>query len=207
MTVGDLPAIEERARSRKPHTADLHPVMRAAVAMVVAPDGDDLAALLIERAKHPLDPWSGHMAFPGGRHDATDPSLERTAIRETLEEVGIDLVRDGRFVARLDELQAQARGRDLDMVISPFLFFLDRARDTTPDATEVADTLWIPLRAFRDERYRGTTHFSRDGFGMDFPAILYGGKTIWGLTYRILCGFLEIVDGIGTAEPVGQGAD
>ena len=82
MTVGDLPLIEERARMHQPQTADLHPVMRAAVAMVVAPDGDDLAALLIERAKHPLDPWSGHMAFPGGRHDATDPSLERTAIRE-----------------------------------------------------------------------------------------------------------------------------
>jgi 8-oxo-dGTP pyrophosphatase MutT (NUDIX family) len=205
MTVADLPLIEERARSHQPFTSDLEPVMRAAVAMVVAPDGDDLAALLIERAQHPLDPWSGHMAFPGGRHDATDPSLERTAIRETLEEVGIDLVRDGRFVARLDELQAQARGRNLDMVISPFLFFLDRQRETTPDHTEVADTLWIPLRVFRDEQYRGTTHFSRDGFGMDFPAFLYQGKTIWGLTYRILSGFLELVRDVGGNAVSGAG--
>jgi 8-oxo-dGTP pyrophosphatase MutT (NUDIX family) len=203
MTVADLPLIEERTRSHEPFTSNLEPVMRAAVAMVVAPDGDDLAALLIERAQHPLDPWSGHMAFPGGRHDATDASLERTAIRETLEEVGIDLVRHGRFVAKLDELQAQARGRNLDMVISPFLFFLDRTRETTPDHTEVADTVWVPLRVFRDERHRGTTHFSRDGFGMDFPAFLYQGKTIWGLTYRILCGFLELVRGVGEGATAG----
>ena len=207
MRIDDLPLIEERARTHRPYTAELKPVMRAAVAMVVAPDGEDLAALLIERAEHPLDPWSGHMAFPGGRHDATDPSLERTAIRETLEEVGIDLVRHGRFVARLDELQAQARGRNLDMVISPFLFFLDRARETTPDRTEVADTLWVPLRVFRDERFKGTTHFSRDGFGMDFPAFLYRGKTIWGLTYRILCGFLELVHGVGEDATAESGAD
>lgn len=207
MTVDDLPLIEERARMHRPFVADLQPVMRAAVAMVVAPDGDDLAALLIERAQHPLDPWSGHMAFPGGRHDATDPSLERTAIRETLEEVGIDLVRHGRFVARLDELQAQARGRNLDMVISPFLFFLDRTRETTPDHTEVAGTLWVPLRVFRDERYKGTTHFSRDGFGMDFPAFLYEGKTIWGLTYRILSGFLELVRGVGERDTAAAGPD
>lgn len=207
MTPSDLPLIEERARSRTPYVADLDPVMRAAVAVVLAADGGDLAALLIERAQHPLDPWSGHMAFPGGRHDATDASLERTAIRETLEEVGIDLVRHGRLVARLDEIQAQARGRNLDMVISPFLFFLDEARPTTPDRSEVADTLWVPLRVFRDERYRGTTHFSRDGFGMDFPAFLYQGKTIWGLTYRILCGFLETVAGVGERTgAVGQGA-
>jgi 8-oxo-dGTP pyrophosphatase MutT (NUDIX family) len=193
MSPADLVRIEQRARSRKAYRSELDPVMRAAVALVVAPDGDDLATLLIERAQHPLDPWSGHMAFPGGRHDATDPTLERTAIRETLEEVGIDLIRDGRFVAPLDEIRAQARGRDLDMVISPFLFFLDATLPPTPDTSEVADALWVPLRVFGDERYKGTTHFSRDGFGMDFPAFLYRGKTIWGLTYRILCGFLEAV--------------
>jgi len=208
MSRDDLTRIEECCRRKKPFTADLDPVMRAAVALVIAPDGDDLAALLIERAQHPLDPWSGHMAFPGGRHDATDPTLERTAIRETLEEVGIDLVRDGRFVARLDELQAQARGRDLDMVISPFLFFLDRALPTTPDASEVADTLWVPLSVFDDERYKGTTHFSRDGFGMDFPAFCYRGKTIWGLTYRILCGFLEsIADAGDSPRAAGSSLD
>ncbi|HEY8516576.1 MAG TPA: CoA pyrophosphatase [Candidatus Binatia bacterium] len=204
MTPRDLPLIEERIRNRKPRVVDLDPVMRAAVAMVIAPSDGELWTLMIERAKHPLDPWSGHMAFPGGRHDATDASLERTAIRETREEVGIDLVRDGRLIAPLDEIQAQARGRDLDMVITPFVFFLDEVRPPTPDTSEVADALWVPMRIFRDDRYKGSTHLSRDGFEADFPAFLYRGKTVWGLTYRILCGFLEVLDGVGV-EPHAPG--
>jgi len=197
MTPADLPIVEERLRLRPATKADIQPVMRAAVAMVLAPDGGDVSVLLIERAQHPLDPWSGHMAFPGGRHDATDATLERTAIRETLEEVGIDLGHHGRLVAPLDELRAQARGRDLSMVISPFVFFLDRARETRIDESEVADALWIPLRALRDDRHRGTTHVARDGYDAHFPAFLYAGKTVWGLTFRILTGFLELMDGIG----------
>lgn len=197
MTPDDLPAIEERLRRRTPRTADIDPVMRAAVAMVLAPDDRDVSVLLIERAQHPLDPWSGHMAFPGGRHDPEDATLERTAIRETLEEVGVDLVRHGRLVAPLDELQAQARGRDLSMVITPFVFFLDWPRPTRIDTSEVAGALWVPLRALRDKRNHGSTHIARDGYDADFPAFLYGGKTVWGLTYRILTGFLEVVDGIG----------
>jgi len=197
MSPQDLPTIEQRLRDREPRVVRLEPVMRAAVAMVLAPAGDDLWTLMIERAQHPLDPWSGHMAFPGGRHDATDASLERTAIRETREEVGIDLVRDGRMIAPLDEIQAQARGRNLDMVITPFLFFLDEKLPPTPDTSEVADAIWVPMRVFRDERYKGSTHLSRDGFEADFPAVLYEGKTVWGLTYRILCGFLESMDGVG----------
>lgn len=204
MSPSDLKRIEQRVRSREASVADLEPVMRAAVAVVIAPEDDRLSVLMIERAQHPLDPWSGHMAFPGGRHDAEDPTLERTAIRETLEEVGIDLVHHGRFVAPLDEIQAQARGRNLDMVISPFLFFLDSARPTTPDTSEVADALWIPLSVFADPRYRGTTHFSRDGFGADFPAFLYEGKTIWGLTYRILTAFLETVADGGATVAEGD---
>ena len=63
------------------------------------------------------------------------------------------------------------------------------------------------LRVFRDERYKGTTHFSRDGFGMDFPAFLYEGRTIWGLTYRMICGFLEMMRGVGEPDASGARSD
>jgi 8-oxo-dGTP pyrophosphatase MutT (NUDIX family) len=168
--------------------------MRAAVAMVLAPAEGDVQVLLIKRAEHPLDPWSGHMAFPGGRHDATDPTLLATAVRETHEEVGIDLRAHGRLVSRLDEIQASARGRDLSMIITPFLFMLDSPREPTLDEREVASALWIPMRIFRDARFHGTTSISRDGFNADFPAFLYQGNTVWGLTYRIIRGFLDAAD-------------
>ncbi|NNL85157.1 MAG: NUDIX domain-containing protein, partial [Myxococcales bacterium] len=47
--------------------------------------------LFIERARHPDDPWSGHMALPGGRLDPVDASLRAAAERETREEVGVEL--------------------------------------------------------------------------------------------------------------------
>jgi ADP-ribose pyrophosphatase YjhB (NUDIX family) len=192
MSPADLALIEERARSHKAYRSELDAVMRAAVALVIAPDGDDLAALLIERAQHPLDPWSGHMAFPGGRHDAADPSLERTAIRETLEEVGIDLIRDSRFVAPLDEIRAQARSRDLDMVISPFLFF-DRAagharrRGRRRAVGACACSATSATRARRTSSRRSARTFP--------PSCTAARRS--GADLPILCGFLDVVADFG----------
>src|SRR5262249_47259905 len=162
-----------------------------AVAMVLAPSADELQLLLIKRAEHPLDPWSGHMAFPGGRHDAADADLTRTAIRETAEEVGIDLAREGELGTRLDDLQGTGQGRNLDMVISPFLFQVDRPLPTRIDRTEVADALWIPMQVFRDDRFHGTISFTRDGYQAEYPAFVYGDHKVWGLTYRMIRGFLD----------------
>jgi 8-oxo-dGTP pyrophosphatase MutT (NUDIX family) len=186
-----LPLIKQKVRERTPVGAEIDPLMRAAVAMVLAPAERDLHVLLIKRAEHPLDPWSGHMAFPGGRHDATDRNLQHTAVRETLEEVGIDLGTHGELVGPLDDVQAMANGHHLSMVITPFLFALDEVRTGPIDTREVASVVWVPLRALRDESFHGTTSVTRHGFTGEFPAFLYQGHTVWGLTYRILRGFLE----------------
>ncbi|HEX9187840.1 MAG TPA: NUDIX domain-containing protein, partial [Vicinamibacteria bacterium] len=89
---------------------------RAAVALVLrdgVPAGPEL--LVIRRAEHEQDPWSGHMGFPGGRAEPSDPSPEATAVRETLEETGLDLARDGSRLGALDEMKALARGRPVDL--------------------------------------------------------------------------------------------
>jgi 8-oxo-dGTP pyrophosphatase MutT (NUDIX family) len=181
-------------RGRPPVTVGHEPEARAAVAMVLAPADDELRILLIKRAEHPHDPWSGHMAFPGGRHDPADADLASTAIRETGEEVGIDLARHGELIARLDDVQAVAVGRHVDLVISPFLFSLERPLPTRIDRSEVADALWVPMRVFRDEGHRGTVCVARGDFKADFPAFVYRGYEVWGLTYRMLCGFFETID-------------
>jgi 8-oxo-dGTP pyrophosphatase MutT (NUDIX family) len=186
-----LREISQRMRQRSPQIVGLEPGSRAAVAMVLAPEEDDLRVLLIKRAEHPADPWSGHMALPGGRHDAGDGDLAETAIRETAEEVGIDLATHGQLISRLDDLQATARGRNLDMVITPFLFTLDRPHPTVPDRSEVAATLWVPMRVFEEKAYHGEISFERDGMRADYPAFLYEGHKVWGLTYRIIRGFVD----------------
>jgi 8-oxo-dGTP pyrophosphatase MutT (NUDIX family) len=206
MSPADLSEILSRLRDRSPTVAPHEPRSRAAVAVVIAPGEDDAQILLIKRAEHPLDPWSGHMAFPGGRHDATDVDLARTAIRETAEEVGIDLDRDGELVVRLDDLQAVAQGRNLDMVISPFLFQVDRPLPTSIDLSEVADALWIPMQTFSDERFHGRIEFTRDGHRMDYPAFVYREHKVWGLTYRMIRGFLDVIELVRGESSAGSRA-
>lgn len=191
MAIELLNSIGERLRERDPQTVDLERARRAAVALTLAPANGDLSVLLIRRAESEGDPWSGHMAFPGGHRDPGDETLAHTAIRETREEVGIDLASHGRLVSRLDDVQAHARGHALDMVVTPFLFALDAPRTPTIDRTEVAAALWIPLNVFRDERFHGTTPVERGDFRADFPAFLYEGNTVWGMTYRMMREFLR----------------
>ena len=65
----------------------------AAVALIVdtARSTQDPDIVFIERAAHEGDPWSGHVAFPGGRCESEDDGPSATAVRETREEIGIDL--------------------------------------------------------------------------------------------------------------------
>jgi len=191
MPIELLHSIGERLRGRDPHVVQRDEARRAAVAMILAPGGGELNVLLIRRAEHEGDPWSGHMAFPGGHRDRDDATLVDTAIRETREEVGIDLGRRGELVSRLDDVQAHARGADLDMVVTPYLFALDRTRPTSIDRSEVAEATWFPLRVFRDERFHGTTPISRGDVRFDFPAFLYEGNAVWGMTYRMIRDFLR----------------
>ena len=78
-------------------------ITQAAVAAILRPNvgiaGYDI--LFIRRAEYEGDPWSGHMALPGGRVDPQDRDEEAAAIREVHEEVGIDLRAQGRLLGRL----------------------------------------------------------------------------------------------------------
>ena len=78
------------------------------------------------------------MAFPGGRHESDDPSLLATAIRETQEEVGLDLRAAADHIGQLDDLQAIARGKPQETVIRPFVFEVHRDAPILADEREVA---------------------------------------------------------------------
>jgi 8-oxo-dGTP pyrophosphatase MutT (NUDIX family) len=96
--------IDRRLASRTAVDALVEPGMRLAAVAAVLRVTHEPELLFIKRADAPGDPWSGHMAFPGGRHDAVDASLAETAVRETREETAIDIVASGRLVGRLDDL-------------------------------------------------------------------------------------------------------
>ena len=118
-----LRRIRHKLANHQPAPPPVKASTRAAVALLLQPQVDDLQMLFIHRAHHPQDPWSGHMAFPGGRKDPEDVDLRTTIHRETKEEVGIDLNRHGEYLGRMAELQAMARGRPISMTVAPFVYF------------------------------------------------------------------------------------
>jgi 8-oxo-dGTP pyrophosphatase MutT (NUDIX family) len=161
---------------------------RAAVAVVIAAGdlGDDL--LLVRRATYPGDPWSGHIALPGGGAEPGDGSLEETARRETLEETGIDLRRSD-CLASLAPVTPRSRGVPL-VSVAAFVFRYDGDRRVTM-SPEIVEAWWVPVADLeKPEAWQITTIATADGLSIDARAFQLRGHTLWGLTERILYEFL-----------------
>lgn len=133
----------------------------------------------------------GQVAFPGGRVDPRDQSSLAAALREAQEEVGIEPA-SVEVIGAFPAMSTVSSG----MIVAPFVGRIPADAALRPDPVEVAEVFDVPLEALRDSRYRGSFRWSRDGGAVsEFPAILYGGQTIWGLTLRITLDLLRIIDG------------
>ncbi|MFI5232428.1 MAG: NUDIX hydrolase [Gemmatimonadales bacterium] len=164
----------------------------AAVALILREArGGDLEILFIERAARATDPWSGQIAFPGGRREAADASLEDTAVRETLEEVGLDLRRDGAIVGALDELRPRTIVLP-PVIVRPYVATA-RAEARVASVGEVAGFFWAPLDAILDPAAAGEREIVARGTPSMRPAIVFEGRVIWGMTERILRRFEEVI--------------
>jgi len=141
-----------------------HLAQRSAVAIISrqGPLGEEI--LLIERATRNGDPWSGHMAFPGGKQQSSDSSIRNTAIRETKEEIGLDLDIHAHSLGRSAELITRRHNVLKPMIVTPFRFQLnDTSNFDTCDMTanhEVASILWVPVSFLRDKGNLSTLHWS-----------------------------------------------
>lgn len=161
----------------------------AAVAIVLW--GPELELLVIRRADRPEDPWSGHMALPGGRREAFDADLAATALRETEEEVGIQLS-EGELWGSLEPLQARGSLERTRMWVTPFVFRLGGERPKVrPDSSEVAEVLWIPLSTLLARETQTMRMLERPQGTLRFPAWQVGSQMIWGLTHSILSQLLK----------------
>jgi 8-oxo-dGTP pyrophosphatase MutT (NUDIX family) len=134
------------------------------------------------------------MAFPGGRKNPEDADLCITIHREVKEEVGLDLASQGECLGRLAELQAMSRGRLVSMTVTPFIYLISPEAELQPSPAEVQDTIWVPMEfILQDVAESLVRQPITDGITIEVPALLYGGKTIWGMTYRMLREFLELI--------------
>ncbi|MFP6607337.1 MAG: CoA pyrophosphatase [Myxococcota bacterium] len=189
--------IAQRVSRYQPILVDGEDRVRAAVAVVLRGQDDQAEVLFIERASRTGDPWSGHMAFPGGRLDPSDEGTREAAERETLEEVGVCLA-DGSYLGRLDDLEGRPERNDR-MVVSAYVYHM---ADPEPLRLnhEVREAFWFPVsELLASERHVTYPHATYGG--KQLPGILVGvpGRHIvWGLTYRFVDVLLSVV---GTPLP------
>jgi len=181
----DLDRIRSVLSGRAPR-ADRDASKRAAVATVLRQPRHEPEVLLIRRAEHPDDPWSGHMAFPGGRHDPDDRDLEHTARRETREEVGLDLGARAVLLGRLDDIPAIGRGRPTGIVITPYVFSVGGDDPDLRTNHEVAEALWAPLGPLMRGEADTTLPYRHGDRVHPMPAFDVEGRIVWGLTYQML---------------------
>lgn len=198
--IAPLISIATAARALASHTqqttAASANTRQAAVAIILCAatnESPDIQLGFIERSAREGDPWSAQMAFPGGHLDPVDTDLKAAAMRETLEEIDVDLgVAD--YLGPVDQQFAAPRGPRLNMIIEPHVFALPAVPPSKPNY-EVAEVVWAPLADLMSNRWHDT---ETKPLG-DTPTVFNGyrlprGHFVWGLTYRMLKSFFAIID-------------
>jgi 8-oxo-dGTP pyrophosphatase MutT (NUDIX family) len=163
------------------------------VAALLADGENGVELLLIRRAERASDPWSGHMALPGGHLDPSDADLLATAVRETREELSVDLERDAELLGRLQDFQPV---KSLDLSVTPFIFGIGSRPPVTPNP-EVDLALWIPVAELASGATRFEHELSLGGQALRFPAFRVGQHVVWGLTYRVVDELLRQIERAG----------
>lgn len=157
----------------------------AAVVLLLKMDKENMKVLFVKRVVNPTDRWSGQYALPGGRREAKDQNIKQTVIRETLEEICVNLLDRCRFLGTL--IPVESRGRP-EMKILPFVVLLQHDPVITLNEKELDRFVWISIKELLMHKTMAKFNFG------EFPAYIIGNAVIWGLTYRILEKFIQIID-------------
>lgn len=189
----DVERVREALREPPHEIPGTGQTRHAAVSAILRPGttADGVEVLFIRRAERASDPWSGHMAFPGGRREESDADLRATAVRETREEIGLDLEERGELLGRLDDvIPGSARGLLTGLVVQPYVWVVREVPDLVPNGVEVDELHWAALAPMlRGER---EAHFEYvwKGQPMSFPGYRVGegegARVVWGMTHRML---------------------
>lgn len=158
------------------------PTRQAAVAVALSDGSAGVQLLLIRRAERASDPWSGHIALPGGHAESMDENLFSTVVRETREELGIDLSRDAEYLGHLEDFEPVS---NMKLSVRPFVFALAGSPVVQPNA-EVAETLWLSVAEIVSGALAAEHELVLGEQRLRFPAYRAGDRRVWGLTYRVL---------------------
>lgn len=160
----------------------------AAVAIIkktAIPQQDEY--LILRRASHPSDPWSGHFSFPGGRKENADRDLLSTCLRETREETGLHL--SPKQLELCMPIEPAGRNFNSPLWVQPFLFSIDTNPPLTLEPNEIQSYIWLNAGHFKNLQHHRKVEMLP---GHLFPAYPIGDYYLWGFTYRLLMSLLAI---------------
>ncbi|MGI0092160.1 MAG: NUDIX hydrolase [Nitrososphaerales archaeon] len=164
----------------------------AAVCLILKPDSTlgQVSALLVRRRISETDPWSGQMAFPGGRTSRRDQGIMKTAVREVLEETGIDLTKC-EMLGTLDDLIPTS---NRSLRVTPFVALAPESTVVSVDGHEIVDYVWIPIAFFVDKNNSATYDVQRSEMSISVRCFPYlGTHIVWGMTLRMIEDFITKV--------------
>ena len=165
---------------------------RAAVAIILREGGEATEMLMIRRAIRDGDPWSGHMGFPGGRRDPGDQSNLGCALRETEEELGVDLLHCATQLGELTDVNTGWRADRPEMLVTPFVFQVNDVPVMSPN-DEVDEVVWIPLHFLMQPDQREPMVWEWKGQQMETDSYLYASYRIWGLSLMMIDEMLALL--------------
>jgi 8-oxo-dGTP pyrophosphatase MutT (NUDIX family) len=186
--------IEMRLRGATPRCDEGAAKLQAGVAAILRQGKTDVELLFIRRADYDDDPWSGHLAFPGGRIDPGDDDARAAAERETEEEVGLDLAgtNGARYLGRLSDVWGHAES----ICVSAYVYRVEGDPVLRPNH-EVREVFWSPLARLNDPSRQATREFRYLDVARPLPTIRLledeAAPVLWGITYKIVDDLMSTV--------------
>ena len=155
------------------------PLKQSAVLLAFIEREHGLNLLLTKRSIH-LRHHPGQISFPGGKHDLDDESLKATAIRETNEELGID-INDIDLFGELPFHDTITGFR-----IKPYLGFVDHRTNISANVGEVSDVIEVPVASFLQNPAHFVLPIVRPNLTVNVYFKPSEGHAIWGATAAII---------------------
>ena len=143
---------------------------------------------LLTRRSMQLSSHAGQISLPGGRVDSCDASLEATALRETMEEIGLDS-KGLQLLGRLPDVRVNA---GTGIAITPVVAWCEQEPNLIHNPYEVDEIIRLTLQLVLNTSNYGTDSQERDGVKREYKFLRFQEHYIWGATARILLSLAEV---------------